>query len=165
MNKKIRFIENLKAGEKVSETFLVAEKNMAYSQKGLPYLNLRLKDKTGEIDGKIWDNANEWDGQFKKGDIVQISGRALSYKNNLQLSVLELTSLTDDQIDLTDFFPSAARPADDMFAELTTYIEKIQTPCLKVLLNAFFQDEETKVLFKKAPAAKGFHHIYLGGAS
>lgn len=163
MNKKTVFIENLKAGEKVNSAFLVAEKNLAYSQKGAPYLNLRLKDKTGEIDGKIWDNANEWDGQFKKGDIVQVYGRALSYKNNLQLSVLELKRLTDDQIDLVDYLPSAKQPADDMFAELITYVEKIQTPCLKNLLHAFFQDDKTLALFKKAPAAKGFHHVYLGG--
>jgi uncharacterized domain HDIG len=34
---------------------------------------------------------------------------------------------------------------------------------LQELLNAFFQDEKTADLFKRAPAAKGFHHIYLGG--
>jgi len=163
VNKKTVYIENLKAGEKVTSAFLVAEKNLAYSQKGAPYLNLRLKDKTGEIDGKIWDNANEWDGQFKRGDIVQVYGRALSYKNSLQLSVLELKRLTDDQIDLADYFPAAKQAAEDMFTELMTYVEKIQTPCLKDLLNAFFQDEKTKTLFKKAPAAKGFHHAYLGG--
>jgi 3'-5' exoribonuclease len=163
VNKKTVYIENLKAGEKVTSAFLVAEKNLAYSQKGAPYLNLRLKDKTGEIDGKIWDNATEWDGQFKKGDIVQIYGRALSYKNSLQLSVLELKRLTDDQIELADYFPAAKQAAEDMFTELMTYVEKIQTPCLKDLLNAFFQDDKTKTLFKKAPAAKGFHHVYLGG--
>ena len=163
MNKKTVYIENLKAGEKITSAFLVAEKNLAYSQKGAPYLNLRLKDKTGEIDGKIWDNANEWDGQFKQGDIVKVYGRALSYKNSLQLSVLELQRLTDDQIDLADYFPAAKQAAEGMFTELMTYVEKIQTPCLKDLLNAFFQDEKTRALFKKAPAAKGFHHAYLGG--
>lgn len=163
MNKKTVFIENLKAGEKVTSAFLVAEKNLAYSQKGAPYLNLRLKDKTGEIDGKVWDNANEWDGQFKKGDIVRVYGRALSYKNNLQLSVLELKRLTDDEIDLTDFLPSAKQPADGMFTELMTYVETIRMPCLKDLLHAFFEDDQTRELFKKAPAAKGFHHVYLGG--
>ena len=163
MNKKTVYIENLKAGEKVSSAFLVAEKNLAYSQKGASYLNLRLKDKTGEIDGKVWDNADEWDGQFKKGDIVQVYGRTLSYKNNLQISVLELKRLTDEEIDLADYFPVAKQAADEMFAELMTYVETIHTPCLKRLLYAFFNDEKIRALFKKAPAAKGFHHVYLGG--
>ena len=163
MNKKSAYIENLKAGEKVNSSFLVAEKNLAYSQKGAPYLNIRLKDKTGEIDGKVWDNAGEWDGQFKKGDIVQVYGRTLSYKNNLQLSVLELKRLTDDEIDLTDYFPAAKQVPDEMFSELMTYVETIRTPCLKSLLDAFFDDEKIRPLFKRAPAAKGFHHVYLGG--
>jgi 3'-5' exoribonuclease len=163
VNKKTVYIENLKAGEKISSAFLVAEKNLAYSQKGAPYLNLRLKDKTGEIDGKVWDNADEWDGQFNKGDIVQIYGRTLSYKNNLQLSVVELKKLTDEEIDLADYFPVAKQAADEMFAELMTYVETIHTPCLQRLLHAFFDDEKIRALFKKAPAAKGFHHVYLGG--
>lgn len=153
----------MKAGEKIVAAFLVAEKNLAYSQKGAPYLNLRLKDRTGEIDGKIWDNAGQWDGQFSRGDIVEFHGRTLSYKNSLQLSVNELKKLTDDEIDPVDFFPAAKRPPDEMFSELMTYVETVQTPCLRTLLHEVFQDEQTKALFKKAPAAKGFHHVYLGG--
>jgi 3'-5' exoribonuclease len=163
VNNKTAYIENLKAGEKVSSSFLVADKNLAYSQKGAPYLNIRFQDKTGEIDGKVWDNAGEWDGQFKKGDIVKVYGRILSYKNNLQLSVLELKRLMDDEIELTDYFPAAKQAPDEMFSELMTYVETIRTPCLKRLLDAFFDDETLRALFKRAPAAKGFHHVYLGG--
>ena len=153
----------MKSGEKVSTSFLVSEKNLAYSQKGAPYLNLRLKDKTGELDGKVWENATELDGFFKKGDIVHIVGRILSYKNNLQVSVLEVKKTEDEEIDPADYFPTSSRDADDMFAELLVIVEQIQTPCLKDLLLAFFRDEQIVKLFKKAPAAKGFHHVYLGG--
>jgi 3'-5' exoribonuclease len=31
------------------------------------------------------------------------------------------------------------------------------------LLHLFFNDEKIAALFKKAPAAKGFHHVYIGG--
>ena len=163
MKKKNLYISGMKSGEKVGTTFLVSEKNLAYSQKGAPYLNLRLKDKTGEMDGKVWENANELDGYFKKGDIVYIVGRCLSYKNNLQLSVLEVKKIDDHEIDPADFFPIAVRDADDMFADLMVFVEQVQTPCLRDLLLAFFRDEQIIKLFKKAPAAKGFHHVYLGG--
>ena len=163
MKKKSLYISGMKSGEKVSTSFLVSEKNLAYSQKGAPYLNLRLRDKTGELDGKVWENATELDGFFKKGDIVHIVGRILSYKNNLQVSVLEVKKLDDEEIDPADYFPTSSRDADDMFAELLVIVEQIQTPCLKDLLLAFFRDEQIVKLFKKAPAAKGFHHVYLGG--
>lgn len=161
--KKELYISNMKAGDKVGTSFLVSEKNLAYSQKGSPYLNLRLKDKTGELDGKVWDKAIELDGYFRKGDIVYIVGRLLSYKNNLQLSVLEVRKMGDGDVDPADFFPTAARDADDMFADLMVYVGQIQTPCLRDLLQAFFADEQIVARFKRAPAAKGFHHVYLGG--
>ena len=40
---------------------------------------------------------------------------------------------------------------------------KIQHPALQKLLSAFFDDDKTRELFKRAPAAKGFHHSYIGG--
>ncbi|MGZ6276901.1 MAG: HD family phosphohydrolase, partial [Syntrophales bacterium] len=64
MKSKSVYIKDIKPGEKVNESFLVTEKNLAFSQKGTPYLNVRLKDKTGEVDGKIWENAIEWDKAF-----------------------------------------------------------------------------------------------------
>ena len=163
MEKKNIYIRDIKSGDKVSDYFLVAEKNLAFSQKGAPYLNVRLKDKTGELDGKIWDNAREWDKAFKKGDIVRIEARSANYKNVIQLSIMELKKAADEDITLGDYLPAARRDGGVMLAELMIIVESVDNPHLKALLYAFFQDEEIADLFKRAPAAKGFHHIYLGG--
>ena len=90
MKTKEIYLKDIKQGDKVASSFLVAEKNMAFSQKGSPYLTVQLKDKTGELDGKVWDNAVEFDRQFKKGDIIFIEGRAASYKNSIQISIIRL---------------------------------------------------------------------------
>ncbi|MCX5831858.1 MAG: HD domain-containing protein [Deltaproteobacteria bacterium] len=163
MEKKNIYIRDIKSGDKVGDYFLVAEKNLAFSQKGAPYLNVRLKDKTGELDGKIWDNAREWDKAFKKGDIVRIEARSANYKNVIQLSIMELKKAADEDITLSDYLPAARRDGGEMLAELMIIVESVDNPHLKALLNAFFRDEEIADLFKRAPAAKGFHHIYLGG--
>lgn len=163
MEKKNIYIRDIKSGDKVGDYFLVAEKNLAFSQKGAPYLNVRLKDKTGELDGKIWDNAREWDKAFKKGDIVRIEARSANYKNIIQLSITELKKAADEDITLSDYLPAARRDGEEMLAELMNIVESVDTPPLKALLYAFFHDEEIAALFKKAPAAKGFHHVYLGG--
>ena len=42
-------------------------------------------------------------------------------------------------------------------------LKKFRPNRCKTCCNAFFQDEKTAELFQRAPAAKGFHHIYLGG--
>ena len=80
MNQKNVYLKDIKQGDKVASSFLVTEKNMAFSQKGSPYLTVRLKDKTGEMECKVWENALEFDNVFKKGDVIFIEGRAASYK-------------------------------------------------------------------------------------
>ncbi|MBN1662988.1 MAG: HD domain-containing protein [Deltaproteobacteria bacterium] len=157
------YIRDIKAGEKISTGFLLTEKNLAFSQKGAPYLNLRLKDKTGEVDGKVWENALEFNDVCKKGDIIQITARAVSYKSALQLSVLAMKQANPEEIDPADYFPSSKYDIETMYAEILEFVDKMESPCLKELVSAFLQNDETAALFKQAPAAKGFHHVYIGG--
>jgi 3'-5' exoribonuclease len=157
------YIKDIRPGEKISESFLVAEKNLAFSQKGAPYLNLRLKDRTGEVEGKIWENADELSKRFKRGDIVRVQSRAVSYKNALQLSILDIEQLSESDVNPVDYFPAVQKNIDEMFMEMMSHIDKVETPCLKSLLESFFKDDTIAVLFKKAPAAKTLHHVYIGG--
>jgi 3'-5' exoribonuclease len=157
------YLQNIKQGDLVRSSFLVVEKNMAFSQKGSPYLNLRLKDKTGEVDGKIWENAAELDQRFKRGDIVHVEGRAIHYKNALQITVSDIKAIPLEETNPADYLPSTQKDPEAMFHELMGFVDKMKNKHLQELLRRFFENEETADLFKKAPAAKGFHHIYLGG--
>jgi putative nucleotidyltransferase with HDIG domain len=157
------YVKDIKTGDKVSEIFLAGEKNLAYSQKGSPYLNIRLKDRTGDVDGKVWENALDWDKAFKRGDLIRIQARALSFKNAIQLSIIELRKVEDAEVELADYFPVAKGDRAAMFAEILAYCEQVKTPCLAALLLSFFKDEKIAALFGRAPAAKGFHHVYIGG--
>jgi 3'-5' exoribonuclease len=157
------YVNDIRTGDRVSEVFLAGEKNLAYSQKGSPYLNIRLKDRTGEVDGKVWENALAWNKVFKKGDLIRIQARALSFKNAIQLSIVELKKVEDADVELADYFPVARGDHAAMFAEILAYCGQVKTPCLSALLQVFFQDEKIAGLFRRAPAAKGFHHVYIGG--
>lgn len=163
MKTKSIYIKDIRPGEKIFESFLVMEKNLAFSQKGAPYLNLRLKDRTGEVEGKIWENADEWSKRFRKGDVILIQSRAVSFKNTLQLSVHDVAKMEDADVNPADYFPASGRDIEEMFKEIISYVEDIGTPCLKSLLESFFMDDTIATLFKKAPAAKSFHHVYIGG--
>ncbi len=157
------YLKDIKQGDRVASLFLAAEKNMAFSQKGSPYLTVRLKDKTGEMDSKVWENAVAFDQQFKKGDIIFIEGRAASFKNAIQISIINIKKIPWEEVEPADYLPCVQGDVNAMFNEISGFIEKINDQYLITLLNAFFQDEKTASLFRRAPAAKGFHHIYLGG--
>lgn len=157
------YLQDIKPGDKIASSFLVAEKSMAFSQKGSAYLNVRLKDKTGETDGKVWDNAAEWDRVFKKGDIIYIEGRAQSYRNTLQISIITVKPCAPEDTDPSDYLPVSKMDTEAMFQDILAFIDTLSSDPVKKLLAAFFHEEKTAELFQRAPAAKGFHHIYLGG--
>ncbi len=157
------FIEQIKAGDKVNEFFLVEEKNLAFSQKGAPYLSLRLKDKSGQLDGRVWENATNLEKVFKKGDVVFVQSRAVSFKSIIQLSVINIRTAEDGEIDWADYLPMVKGNIDDMYRELMSLADQVTSPPLRGLLQAFFGDEEIASLFRRAPAAKGFHHVNIGG--
>lgn len=161
--KKAVFLKDIKAGDKVNDFFLIAEKNSAFSQKGTPYLNIRLKDRTGEMDAKVWENVEKLDQACKKGDYVFVRSRAVTYRNAVQLSLLDIRPALPEEIDPLDYFPTIEGDIEVLYEELRTYIDGVQDPYLNLLLHAFFDDAHFGEMFKRAPAAKGFHHNCLGG--
>ncbi len=160
---KILFVKDIRAGSKIEDNFLVTGKNMAYSQKGSPYLVMKLRDSSGEIEGRVWDNVGEIEKKFRKGDVIRISCRAVSFKNVIQLSITDVARLENTDFEPADYLPVSKNDIGQMFAELLAIIETVKSPHLKQLLRNFLADEKTAEMFRKAPAAKGLHHVYVGG--
>jgi len=50
-----QMIEELKPGEPVDAVFLVSECSLRMARNGSSYLTLTLRDRTGEIQGRLWD--------------------------------------------------------------------------------------------------------------
>jgi len=163
LNTKDIYVKDIRAGDRVSDIFLVMEKNLAISQKGNPYLNLKLRDMTGEVDGRVWDRATEMNNIFQTGDIIRIQSYAVSFRDVVQLSISKITVVDDPAISPADYLPSSASDSSEMFESLMSIISTIGNPHLKALLEMIFSDEEIADSFQKAPAAKGFHHAYIGG--
>lgn len=157
------YVKDIRAGNKVEDLFLVTGKNTAYSQKGSPYLIMRLRDNTGEIEGRVWDNVPEIEKKFRKGDVVRISCRAVSFKNVIQLSITDVARLEQTEVEPSDYLPVSKFDIGQMFSELLAIIETVESPPVKELLRRFTADEKTAELLKRAPAAKGLHHVCVGG--
>ena len=51
----MRFIETLREGERISGVYFCKHKTIAVAKSGKEYGNVILQDKTGTLDGKIWD--------------------------------------------------------------------------------------------------------------
>ncbi len=157
------FLKDIKERDKIEEIFLVSKKDMPISKSGKAYLNLKLMDKTGEMEGRVWEKAKELSRNFEKNDFIKIKSWAVLYQSVVQLNISSIKKCPEEEVDLENFLPTAARTGDEMLRDLTSIINNMNDRYLRELLMLFINDEEIRNLWKKAPAAKGMHHAYLGG--
>lgn len=157
------YLNEIKENDNVDSSFLVKEKSSSITKTGNTYLRLKLVDRSGEMEGRIWTSAENLADAFEKDDFVRVSGKAVSFQEHLQLNINRIERIGEERILLSDFFPTTERDIGEMFQSLSEVISQIKNPHLANLLHLFWEDESFIRLFKMAPASKWLHHNYLGG--
>jgi 3'-5' exoribonuclease len=157
------YVNELEPDRVITTTFLVHSKEIRQKKTGDPYLSLQLGDRTGELDGKMWDNVAEVMETFDRDDFVKVKGLIQIFHNRPQLTIHKLRRLDDGDVDFADFFPASERNPDEMWAELRATVAQMRNRHLKSLLNALLDDPGIASRYRMAPAAKQIHHAWLGG--
>jgi len=160
---KAKFVDQIQERDWVDAPFLVRSKIMGMAKNGKPYLTLKLMDRTGEVEGRIWDNVDQVAAGFERDDFVRVAAKASVYMGKMQLVIQELDRLDAVHIDLADFLPVSSRDGVEMLAELRQLVAGLSDPHLRGLMQAFLDDDEFLRHYCQAPAAKAMHHAYLGG--
>lgn len=154
-------------GRAFEDVFAVSKKSVLTSSRDKPYLRLTLSDRTGEIEGFLWDDAELFASRFEAGDLVTVAARLQIRNDAPQLRVDAIDRVSDrdlEGIDRRDFLPGLAMEAcQELWEELATILSEVSHPELARLLQGFLEDPKFRGVFLDAPAAKGFHHAYLGG--
>ena len=159
---KKQFVKDLQDRQQVQDLFLVCRYSLAETKTGKPYLALTLTDKSGEIEARMWDNAEQFAVNIEEGSFVETRGVVQDFQGVLQMKLLHLSPIPPSIISLQDFLPASKRAVEEMILELQERIATTADPALKKLLQHLFQGETLK-LFSQAPAAKKMHHAYIGG--
>jgi 3'-5' exoribonuclease len=157
------YINEIKENENVDSLFLVKEKSSGITKTGNAYLKLKLGDRSGEMEGRIWMSVEASAESFDKDDFVHVKGKGVSFQDHLQLNITHIERVGEEAILLSDFFPMAEKDIDEMFQSLIEISQQIKNPYLNQLLCLFWKDESFLERFKMAPASKWLHHAYLGG--
>lgn len=158
-----RFVSELAAGSAIDEVFVLAERNMAHKKDGNPFLNVSLSDRTGQVKGVVWDQAERIAAAVAEGDFVHVRAQVGEYRGCLQLVVKDMVRVPADQVNAGDFLAATTRDVGKMFERLTEMTGRMQNPYLKALFEAFWADETFVDAYTRAPAAKHMHHAYIGG--
>ncbi len=159
----MKYIESLRPNMQIDEVYLCKSKQSATTKAGRPYENVTLQDKTGTLDAKIWDPDNPGIAEFEAMDYVAVAGEVTQFQGRNQLNIRRARLADENEYDPKDYLPTSEKNAEDMYEQLLAYIDSIQNPYLKQLLDAFFRDADFRKNFQKHSAAKTIHHGFIGG--
>ena len=157
------YAADVRENQSVDCFFVVASKNHGVTKGGNSYLTLKLLDRSGEIEGRVWERANDLARGFERNDFVRVRGQATRYQGKVQIRVQDVIRVDESKVAAEDFLPKSAFDADAMLDELQTILRAIKNPHLLALAEACFADAELMRLLKHAPGAKTIHHPYLSG--
>ena len=144
--------------------FLVLHKQQRTTKTNKPYLNLILGDKTGQLEGRVWDPGDSRIAKdFDRGDIAKVRGFVSRFDDRLQMKVEYLRKATATEVQRSDMLPSTTCDVDELWRKLLGFVESFTDPDLKRLLNTLLADANLAQAFREAPAAKQLHHAWLGG--
>lgn len=160
----MRYINTLREGDTIRSIYLCKTKRSAETRNGKPYDNLLLQDKTGTLDGKVWDPNSGGIADYDEMDFIEVFGEVVSYNNNLQLNIKQLRKPYEDEYNVADYMPTSEKNVDGMYSELLSYVDRIENKYLHQLAEYFFKKDEAFIkVFREHSAAKSVHHSFAGG--
>lgn len=131
----MRFLNELHEGDRVNGIYLCKQKQAATTKNGKPYENLILQDKTGVIDGKIWDPNSLGIDDFDALDYIEIMGDVTSFAGAMQLNIKRARKAGEGEYDPADYLPTSENSVDDMQSQLRDLINSVKNPYLSQLLK------------------------------
>lgn len=152
----------LKVGDSVERVMVVAKK-VRRDFKGGKFLLFQFSDKDGTLKGVLWEPSDRIENEVRVNDVVRVKGDIQEYQGSLQLKVGWMEKLEESDYDPAIFLPASSRDTSGMYDEILKIISSISNEDLRALLQTIFEEDGFRASFLKSPAAKGWHHSYVGG--
>ena len=143
----MRYINDFREGDNITGIYLCRQKNSAITKNGKEYENLTLADKTGSLSCKIWEPNSMGIGDFSVNDYVEIHGRVSVFNGALQMSIDRAFKAAEGTYDPADYLPVSPKDPAQMASSLNRYINSVQTPYFRLLLESIFIED---VQFREA---------------
>jgi 3'-5' exoribonuclease len=157
-------ISSLRPGERVDGLFACTRKDRLMTRSGSPYLALELRDQTGSIPARAFQNADALAGRFERGEICRVIGVIERFRDQLVVEVSEIARVQDEAaLDPAMFLPSAYRDLDELDGFLEHLIGEVYDRGYQALLQRLLADEQLRAAWRFAPCTRAGHHSYLGG--
>lgn len=156
-------VSALRAGQDVAGVFACTRKDRLSTRTGSPYLALELRDRTGALPARAFQNADALAGRFERGDVVRVRGRVERFRDELVLEVADIARVPDGDFDPAQLLPTAYRDLDELDGFLEHLAGEVYDRAYKRLLDGLLADAQLRAQWRRAPCTRSQHHAYLGG--
>ena len=149
----------------INDVFLVVKKGIFSSKANTRYMSVGLRDKTGIIEGKVWDRVEELSGLFERNDLVRVKGKTRMYQQKPQVNITDIRKVEEEVAlgGMTDFYPENEGGTDRLRKEYGTLISEIRDPHISKLFKVLEMRKDMMERYFLLPASVGVHHVYMGG--
>lgn len=155
-------IKEFKIGEEITGYYLVKAKNIKTSSANKPYIDFTLQDISGEVNAKLWEAKGDVETQYNPGEVVKIMASVTQWQQTVQLKLIKIRGLLpEDEVDFSQFIPTAPIEAQEMFSEILMFVDEMQTEDVKKLVSALLEVYRKPLMYY--PAAKSNHHAIKSG--
>lgn len=155
------YIKDLKENEVFESLFLVKDKKLGVGKNGKPYLVLIIADSSGEVDARLWDQADQASKECEIGDIVKLKGQVQIFQSRKQIVIHKFEKVLVE--DASIFLPQSKVDTKDLYLQVLQITRTIKNSHLQMLALSILEDEDIKKLLLTAPAARSIHHAWAGG--
>ncbi|MGN0346515.1 MAG: 3'-5' exoribonuclease YhaM family protein [Lachnospiraceae bacterium] len=160
----MRYIKDCAPNSSIQGVYLCKQKISTETKNGKPYDSITLMDKTGVLDGKVWEPYSPGIREYEAGDFIEVYGEVILFNNAKQAKITRISKVEPEDVDMADYMPSTSKNIEEMFQQILDYIASVKNPSLNKLLMKFFvEDGEFVKKFKHSSAAKSVHHGFVGG--
>ena len=121
----MKLIENMRESDRISDIYLCKTKINAKTKAGKTYYSLTLQDKSGTIDGKIWDLSSGID-HFEAMDYIHVDGDVTTYQGSLQLNIRRVRIAREGEFNPADYLPSTPYDRKEMARRLTELVASVE---------------------------------------
>ena len=154
-------VSALRPGQDVFGVFACTRKDRLKTRTGSPYLALELRDRTGTLPARAFQNADALAGRFERGDVVRVRGRVERFRDELVLELVDIARA--DDVDPGRFLPTAYRDLDELDGFLEHLVGEVYDRGYAQLLGGLLGDPSLRAQWRRAPCSRAGHHAYLGG--
>lgn len=158
-----KFINDIEPGETIDDIYLVKDPILRSTTRGDLYIAMFLLDRTGQLNGRMWQATETIYKALPKPGFVHIQGRSELYQNNLQIIINNVSAVETSDVRIDDFLMRTDKDTKQLFEDIKKIVGQVKNPQLKALVGAFITDTELMDKFCNAPGGMKLHHSYIGG--